>query len=159
MSIEMVMLSNHLMLCHCPLLLLPSIFPSIRVLSNELALCIRWSDYWSFNFSISPSNEYSGLISLLSEELSRIFSSNTIWKYQFFSAQSSLWSDSHICTWLLEKNIALTIWTFVSKMMSLLFNTLPRFVTGFLPRSQHFFFFFKFHGCSYYPQWFWSPGK
>ena len=157
LPIESVMPSNLLILC-CPLLLLPSIFPSIRVLSNELALCIRWSDYWSFNFSISPSNEYSGLISLLSEELSRIFSSNTIWKYQFFSAQSSLWSDSHICTWLLEKNIALTIWTFVSKMMSLLFNTLPRFVTGFLPRSQHFFFF-KFHGCSYYPQWFWSPGK
>ena len=140
MSIKSVMPFSRLILCH-PLLLLPSIFPSIRVLSNELALCIRWSDYWSFNFSISPSNEYSGLISLLSEELSRIFSSNTIWKYQFFSAQSSLWSDSHICTWLLEKNIALTIWTFVSKMMSLLFNTLPRFVTGFLPRSQHFFFF------------------
>ena len=117
------MLSNHLMLCHCPLLLLPSIFPSIRVLSNELALCIRWSDYWSFNFSISPSNEYSGLISLLSEELSRIFSSNTIWKYQFFSAQSSLWSNSHICTWLLENTVFLTRWTFVGKVMALLFNT------------------------------------
>ena len=97
--------------CH-PLLLLPSIFPSIRVFSSEPVLCIGWPKYWSFNFSISPSNEYSGwcllgltgLISLLSKGLSRVFSSTRIQKHQFFSTQPSLRSNSHICTWLLEKN-------------------------------------------------------
>ena len=111
MSIESLMPSNHLILCH-PLLLLPSIFPNIRVFSNESALCIRWLKYWSF--SISPSNENSGLISLgltiliflLSKGLSRVLST-TIWKHQFTGAQPSLWSNSHICTWQLEKNIAL----------------------------------------------------
>ena len=91
MSIESVMLSNHLILCH-PLLLLPSIFPSIRVFSSEKALHIRWSKYWSFSFSISPSNVYSGLISfridglisLLSKGLSRVFSITTVQKHQFF---------------------------------------------------------------------------
>ena len=105
MSIKSVMPSNHLILC-CPLLLLPSIFPSIRVFSNELALCITWPKYWSFSSSISPSNEYSGLISvkidwfesLLSKELSRVFFSTTVQKYQFFRAQPSLRSNSHICT-------------------------------------------------------------
>ena len=89
--------SNHLILCH-PLLLLPSIFPSIRVFSNELALPIKWLKYWSFSFSISSSNEYSGLtsfrmdwlISLQSKELSRVFSNTTVQKHQFFSAQLSL---------------------------------------------------------------------
>ena len=81
-----------------------------------------------------------GLISLLAKGLC-VFSSTTIWKYQFFSAQSSLWSDSHICTWLLEKNIALTIWTFVGKVMSLIFNTLSRFVIAFLSRRKHLFNF------------------
>ena len=86
----------------CPLLLLPSIFPSIRVFSSELALLIRWPKYWSFN--ISPSSEYSGLISLQSKGLlSRVFSSTTVQKHQFFDAQPSLWSNSHICTGLLEK--------------------------------------------------------
>ena len=97
MSIELVMPSNHLILC-CPLLLLPSIFPSIRVFSNESALHIRWPEYWSFSFSISPSNEYSGLISfridwydlLTVKGLSRIFSNSTIQKHQFFSVQPSL---------------------------------------------------------------------
>ena len=105
MSIELVMPSNHLILC-CPLLLLPSIFPSIRVLSNESALCIRWPKYWSFSFSISPSNEYSGLISfridglisLQSKGLSRVFSNTTVQKHQLFSAQPSSWSNSHIHT-------------------------------------------------------------
>ena len=100
MSIESVMLSNHLILCH-PLFLVSSIFPSIRVFSNELALRIRWPKYWSF--SISLSNEYSGLISfrmtdlisLQSKGLSRVFSSTTVWKHQFFSTQLSLWSNSH----------------------------------------------------------------
>ena len=105
MSIESVMPSNHLVLC-CSLLLLPSIFPSIRVFCNELALRIRWPKYWSFSFSISPSYEYSGLISSrmdwldLLKGLSRVFSSTTI---HLFGAQPSLWSNFHIHTWLLEK--------------------------------------------------------
>ena len=111
MCIESVMPSNHLILCH-PLLLLPSIFPSIRVSSNESALHIRWPKYWSFRFSISPSNEHSGLISfsidglnsLLSKGLSRVFSNTTVQKYQFFGTQLSLQSNSHIHTWPLEKS-------------------------------------------------------
>ena len=96
-SIKSLMPSNHLILCH-PLLLLPSIFPSIRVFSNESVLHIRWQKYWSFSFSISPSNEYSGLvsfridwlISLQSKGLSRVFSNTTVQKHQFFSTQFSL---------------------------------------------------------------------
>ena len=111
MSIESVMPSNHLILCH-PFLLLPSIFPSIRVFSSESGLHIRWPEYWSFGFSVSPSNEYSGLISFRmdwfwissqSKGLSRVFSNTTIQKYQFFSTQPFLWSNSHIHTLLLEK--------------------------------------------------------
>ena len=89
MSIKLVMPSNHLIPCH-PLLLLPSIFPSIRVFSNESALRIRWPKYWSFSFNISPSNEHPGLISLQSKGLSRVFSNTTVQKHQFFSAQLSL---------------------------------------------------------------------
>ena len=97
--------------CH-PLLLLPSIFPSIKVFSNESFLLIRWPKYWSFRFSISPSNEYSGLISfrtdwlisLQSKGLSRVFSSSTVRKHQFFDTHFSLWSNSHNCTWLLVKS-------------------------------------------------------
>ena len=104
-SIESVMPSNHLILCH-PLLLLPSIFPSIRVSSNESIFRIRWPKDWSFSFNISPSNEYSGLISfrmtglisLQSRGLSRVFSNSTVQKHQFFSTQHSLWSNAHICT-------------------------------------------------------------
>ena len=101
MSIESVMPSNHLILCH-PLLLPSSIFPSIRVFSNELALCIRWPKYWSFNFSISPSNEYSELIFFrvnwfdLFKGLWRVFSNTTVQKHQVFKVQPSLWSKSHI---------------------------------------------------------------
>ena len=110
MSIESVMPSNHLLLCY-PLLLLPSIFPSIRVFSNELALHIRWPKYWSFSFNISPTNEYPGLISLRMDwldllepkGLSRIFSNTTVQKHQFFHAQLSLWYNSYIHTRLLEK--------------------------------------------------------
>ena len=103
-SIELVMPSNHLILCH-PLLLLPSVFPSIRVFSNESVLHIRWPKYWSFN--ISPSNEYSGLISFstdwfgllaVQETLSRVFSNTTVQKHQFFGAQLSSHSNSHIHT-------------------------------------------------------------
>ena len=104
MFIELVMLPSHLILCH-PLLLLPSIFPSIRIFSSKSALPIRRPKYWSFSLSISPSNEYSGLIFLLSKGHSKVFSSTIVWKYQFFSTQSSLWSNSHIHTWLLEKPI------------------------------------------------------
>ena len=104
-SIESVMLSNYLILC-CPLFLLPSIFPRIRVFSIESALRIKWPKDWSFSFSISLSNEYSGLISfridwfdfLAVQGLSRVFSSTTIQKHQFFGAQPSLWSNSHIRT-------------------------------------------------------------
>ena len=97
MSIKSVMPSNHLILC-CPLLLLPSIFPSIRFLSSESALLIRWPKYWSFSFNISPSNEHPGLISLQSKGLSRVFSNNTVQKHQFFGAHLSSWSNSHIHT-------------------------------------------------------------
>ena len=98
----------HLIFC-CLLLLLPSVFPSIRVFSNDLALCIRWPKYW--NFRISPSNEFqgwfplglTGLISLLSKGLLRMFSTTTVWKCQFSGTKPSLWSNSHIHTWLPEK--------------------------------------------------------
>ena len=94
-----------------------------------------------------------GLISLQSKGLSRVFSNTTVWKHRFFGTQLSLWSNSHIHTWLLEKTIALTRWTFVSKVMSLFFNMLSRLVITFLPRSK------RFHGCSHHLQWFWSPPK
>ena len=110
MSIESVMPSNHFILCH-PLLLLPSIFPSISVFSKESALRIRWPKYWSFSFSMVLPMYYqgwfplglTGLFSLQSKGLSRVFSNITVQKHQFFSAQLSLWSNSHIRTWLLEK--------------------------------------------------------
>ena len=108
-SIESVMPSNHLILCH-PLLLLLSIFPSIRVFSNESVLCIRWPKHWSFTFSISPSNEYdrfplgwTSWIFLQSKGLSTVFFNTTVQKHQFFSAHLSLQSNSHIHTSLLEK--------------------------------------------------------
>ena len=105
MSVESVMPSDHLILCH-PLLLPPSVFPNIRVFSSESVLHIRWRKYWSFSFNISPSNEYSGLISLgftgwislQSKGLSRVFSNATVQKHQFFSAHLSLQSNSHIYT-------------------------------------------------------------
>ena len=148
MSIESVMPSNHLILC-CLLLLLPSFFPSIRVFSNESVRHIRWPKYWSFSFSISPSNEYSGLKTywiglvrhtgwtfLQSKGLSRVFSNTTGQKHQFFGAQFSLVQHSHphMTT---GKTIALTRWTFLGKVMSLLFHMLSRLVTTFLSRSKH----------------------
>ena len=137
--IKSAMPSKHLVLCR-PLLLLPSIFPSIRVFSNESALRIKCLKYWSFSFNISPSSEYSGLISFRVDwfdlfeiqGLSRVFSSTTVWKQQFFGVQPSLWSDSHIHTWLLEKPL---LWLDgpLSAVMSLLFNTLSRFcVDGYV---------------------------
>ena len=124
MSTESVMPSNHFTLCH-PLLLLPSIFPRIRVFSNESALCIRWPNYWSFSFSINPSNEYSGLMSLgltglisvQSKEFSRVFSITTIQSHQFFST-SLLYGPTVISVHDYWKTIALTTQTFVSKVVS-----------------------------------------
>ena len=132
MSIESMMPSNHLIFCR-PLLFLPSIFPSHRVFSNESALHIRWPKCWSFSFNISPSNEHldwfplgwTGWRSFPSKGLSRVLSNTTVQKHQFFSAQLSLWSNSHIHTWLLVKP---QLWqTFVGKVMSQLFNMLSRF--------------------------------
>ena len=110
MSIESVMTSSHLILCR-PLLLLPLIPPRLRIFSNESTLRMRWPKYWSFSFSISPSNEHPGLISfrmdwldsLQSKGLSRVFSNTTVQKHQFFGAQLSSQSNSHIHTWPLEK--------------------------------------------------------
>ena len=110
MSIQLGMPSNHLILCH-PLLLLPPVFPSIRVFFSESVLHIRWPKYWSFSFSISSFSEYSGLIPLgwtgwiplQSKGLSRVFFNTTVQKHQFFGTQLSLLSNSHIYTWLLEK--------------------------------------------------------
>ena len=110
MFIELVMPSDHIILC-CPFFLLPSIFPRIRVFSNESSLHIRWPKYWSFSFSINPYNKYSGLISFRMDWLdllavqgrSRVFTNTTIQKHQFFGAHLSLQSNSHIHTWLLKK--------------------------------------------------------
>ena len=110
MSIEVVMPSNHLILYH-PLLLPPSIFPSIRVFSNESGLRIWWPKYWSFSFSISPFNEYLGMISFTIDQFGLLaiqgtlksFSNTTVQEHQFFGTQPSLWSNSHIHTWLREK--------------------------------------------------------
>ena len=110
LSIESVIPSNHLILC-CSLLLLPSIFPNIRVFSNESAFCIRWPKYWSLNFNISPFNEHprlislglTGWVSLQSKGLSRVFSNTTVQKHQFFGALLSSQSKSHIHTWPQEK--------------------------------------------------------
>ena len=153
--------SNHLILYY-PLLLLPSILPIIRVFFNELVLHIRWPKYWSFSFSISPSNEYSGLISFrmdwfnllavqgnLKSLLQHHSSKAAILRHSaFFIVQLA---HSYLTT---GKTIALTRQTFVGKVISLLFNMLSSLVIAFLPRSKRFF---KFHGCSHHLQWFWRP--
>ena len=140
--------SNHLILC-CPLLLLPSILPSIRVFSNESALCIMWPKYWSFNISISPSNEYSGLISFRIDWFHLLTVQGTLKSLlQHHNLKASILQCSVFfkvqlsCLYMTTgKTITLTIWTFVSKMVSLLFNILSRFVIAFLPRSKHLFNF------------------
>ena len=144
MSIESVMPSNHLILCR-PLLLLPSIFPSIRVFSSESALRIRWSKHWSLSFSISPSNEYSGLISFRIDWFDLFAIQRTLKSLlQHHSSEASVLQHSAFFVVQLShpfmatgKTIALTIWTFVGKVMSLLFNMLSRLVIVFLPRSRH----------------------
>ena len=144
MSTESVMPSNHLILCH-PLLLLPSIFPSIRVFSSESVLCIKWTKYWSFCFSISPSNEDSGLISFRMDWLDLLAVQGTRKSFlQYHSSKALILRCSAFFIVQLSypymttgKTIALTRRTFVGKMTSLLFNMLSRLVTAFLPRSKH----------------------
>ena len=143
-SIESVMLSNHLILCH-PLLLLPSIFPSIRVFSYELALRIGWPKYWSFSFSISPSSEYSELTSLKADWFDLLTVQGTFKSLlQHHSSKTSiLWCSAFFIVQLSRpymttgKTIALTRRAFVGKVMSLLLNMLSRLVITFLPRSKH----------------------
>jgi len=139
MSIVSVMSSNHLILCR-PLLLLPSIFPSFRVFSKESVLCIRWPKYWSFSFSISPSHEYSGLISFRMDWLDLLAVQGTFKSFlQDHSSKASILRHSafsHPYT-TTGKTIALTRQTFVGKVISLLFNMLSRLVTAFLPRSKY----------------------
>ena len=144
MSIELVMPSNHLILCR-PLFLLPSIFPNMRVFSNESALHIRWPKYWSFSFNINPSNEHPRLISFRIDWLDLLAVQGTLksllqhhsskasvhWHSAFFIVQLS---HPHMIT---GKTIALTRQTFVDKVKSLLFNMLSRLVITFLPRSKH----------------------
>ena len=127
--------SNHLILCR-PLLLLRSIFPIIRVFSNVSALHIRWPKYWSFSFSISPYNEYSGLISFKIDGLDLLEVQGTLKSLlQHQSSKASILQCSHLYM-ITGKTIALTRWTFVSKEMSLLFNMLSRLVITFLPKSK-----------------------
>ena len=138
-----MMPSNYLILCR-PLLLLPLIFPSIRVFSNESVLCIRWPQYWSFSFSISPSNEYSGLISFRMDWLDLLSVQGTLKSLlQHHSSKASILRLSAFFTVQLShpymttgKTIALTRRTFVGKVMSLLFNVLSMLVITFLPRSR-----------------------
>ena len=144
MSIALVMPSNHLLLC-CPLLLLPSVFSSIRVFSNELALCIRWPKHWSFSFSISSSGEYSVLISFRIDWFNLLAVQGTLKSlFQYDSLKKSvLWHSAFLTVQLPHplvtsgKTIALTIWTSVGKVVSLLFNTLSRLVIAFLPRNKY----------------------
>ena len=144
MSIELVMPSNHLILCH-PLLLLPSVFPSIRVFSNKSVLRIRWSKYWSFSFSISPSNENSGLISFRMDWLDLLAVQGTLeCLLQYHSSKASILRRSAFIIVQLShlymttgRITALTRLTFVGKVTSLLFNMLSRLVITFLPRTKH----------------------
>ena len=140
MSIESVMPSNHLIL-RCPLLLLPPIFPSDRVFSNESALHIRWPKYWSFSFSISPSNEHPGLISFRMDWLDRFSVQGTLKSLlQHYSSKASILRCSAFFIVQLShpgKTIALTRWTFVGKVILRLFSMLFRFVIAFLTGSRH----------------------
>ena len=153
--IELVMPSNHLILC-CPLLLLPSIFCSTRVFSNESVLRTRWPKFWSFSFSISSSSEYSGMISFRIDWLDLLAVQGTLKSLlQHHSSKASIiqclvffivqLSHAYMTT---GKNIALTVWTFVCKVISLLFNMLSRLVKAFLPRGKCLLI----HGCSHHLQ-------
>ena len=161
-SIESVMPSSHLILCR-PLLLLPPIPPSIRVFSNESTLHMRWPKYWSSRFSIIPSKEIPGLISFRMDWLDLLAVQETLKSLlQHRSSKASILRRSAFFTVQLShqymntgKTIALTRWTFVDKVMSLLFNMLSRLVITFFPRSKCLLF----HGRSHHLQWFWSPQK
>ena len=143
MSIELVMPSNHLILW-VPLLLLPSIFPNVRIFSKESALCIRWPKEWSFSFNISPSNEHQGLISFTMDWLDLLAVQGTRKSLlQHHSSKASILQHSAFFIVQLSqpymttgKTIALTRWTFVDKVMSLLFNMLSSLPITFLPRSK-----------------------
>ena len=143
MSIELMMPFNHLILCH-PLLLSPSIFPNIRVFSNESVLRIRWPNYWSFSFSISPSKEYSGLVSIRIDWFDLLKVQGTLKSlFQHYNLKASILRCSAFFIVQLShpymttgKTMALTRRTFVDKVMSLLFNMLSRLVITFLPRSK-----------------------
>ena len=158
MSIKSVMSSNHLVLCH-HLLLMPLTFPSTRVFPNESVLCIRWWNYWSFSVRISPSNENSGLISFRMDWLDLLVVQGThkssphhspkasiLWSSAFFIVQPS---HPYMTT---GKTIALTRWTSVGKVMSLLFNMMSRLVIAFLPRSKPLLI-----SWLYSLWWFWRP--
>ena len=143
-SIESVMTSNHLILCH-PVLLPPSFFPSIRVFSNESALHISWPKYWSFSFNISPSNEHPGLISFRMDWLDLLTIQRSLKSLlQHHSSKPSIlqqsacfivqFSHPYMAT---GEKVALTRWIFIGKVMSLIFNMLSRLVITFLPRSKH----------------------
>ena len=159
MSIESVMSSSHLNLRH-PLLLLPTIFPSIRVFSNESVLHIRWPEYWNFSFSISPFNEYSGVISFKMDWLDLLAAQGTLKSLlQQRSSKASILQCSAFFIVQLShpymttgKTIALTSWTFVGKVMSLLFNMLSRLLVAFLLRSKRLLI----TGLQSHLQWFWS---
>ena len=161
MSIELVMPSNHLILCH-PLLLRPTIFSNIKVFSKESVLCIRWPKCWSFSFSISPSNEYSGLISFRMDWLDFLGIQGTLKSLlQDHSSKASILQHSALFIVQLPhpymttgKTILLTIWTFVGNVMSLLFNILSRFVIAFLPKSKHLFAFLAFQRLALFSQYY-----
>ena len=161
-SIELVMPSSHLIPCP-PLLFLPSIFPSIRVFSNESALHIRWPKYWSFSFNISPSNEHPGLISFRMDWLDLLAVQGTLKSLpQHHSSKASTLQHSAFFIAQIShpymttgKTIVLTRWIFVDKVMSLLFNMLSRLGTTFLPRSKCLLI----SGCNHHLQWFLSPPK
>ena len=162
MSIESVMPSNHLILCH-PLLLLPSIFLIIRVFSDQSCLHIRWPKYWSFSFNISLSNEHPALISFRMHWLHLLAVQGTLKSLlQHHTSKTSI--PQHLAFFIVQfshpymttgKTIALTRWTFVDKVMSLLLNMLSRLVITFLPRSKCLLI----HDCNHHLQWFWSPEK
>ena len=163
MSIESVLPSSHLILCH-PRLLLPPIPPSIKVFSNESTFRMRWPKYWGFSFDISPSNEHLGLISFRMDWLDLLAVQGTLKSLlQHHSSKASiLWCSAFFTVQLSHpymttgKTTALTRWTFLGKVMSLLFNMLFRLVITFLPRSKHPLISWLQSPCAV---WFWSPQK
>ena len=163
MSIESVMPSNHLIFCRPLLLLTSSVFPSIRVFSNESTLRIKWPKYWSFSFNISPSNEHPGLISFRMDWLDLLAVQGTLKSLlQHHSSKAPILLCSVFFIVQLShpymttgETIALTRLTFVGKVMSLLFNMQSRLVVTFLPRSKHLLISWLNHHL----QWFWSPHK